>query len=85
LIETCVILHNYLRTLFPGVHHQQLDREDRQHNIIPGEWRRGRNMTDIERVVAPNAGSRKAKKQRLLLKHYLNSDAGLVPWQMKMI
>ena len=29
LVETCVILHNYLRTLFPGVHHQQLDREDR--------------------------------------------------------
>ena len=39
------------------------------HRWIDGEWR-GRNMTDLNQVVAPNVGSRKAKRQKLL-KHPL--------------
>jgi len=85
LVTVCIILHNFLRVKYPRQQNRQLDSEDVDHNIIPGEWRRGRNMTDIDRVVAPNSGSKKAKKQRLLLKHYLNSPAGTVPWQNKMI
>ena len=59
--------------------------DNANHNLIHGEWRRGRNMTDMDKVVAPNSGSRKAKKQRLLLKHYLSSPAGSVPWQKNMV
>jgi len=85
LVTTCVILHNFLRITFPALQNRIVDTEDAGHNIIPGAWRRGLNMTDIDNVVAPNTGSLKAKKMRLYLKHYLNSPAGAVEWQNKMV
>jgi hypothetical protein len=85
LVTTCIILHNFLSIKYPSVQNRQLDSEDASHNIIPGEWRRGRNMTDIENVVAPNTGSLKAKIMWLYLKHYLNSAAGSVAWQNNMV
>ena len=85
LVTVCIILHNYIRVNFPHLQNHVADAEDANHNIIPGEWRRGRNMTDMDRVVAPNSGSKRAKKQRLLLKHYLSSPAGSVPWQNNIV
>jgi hypothetical protein len=85
LVTSCIILHNFLRIKYPSAQNRQLDSEDASHNIIPGEWRRGRNMSDIENVVAPNTGSLKAKKMRLYLKHYVNSAAGSVAWQNSMV
>jgi hypothetical protein len=85
LVTTCVILHNFLRIKFPGMQNRIIDTEDVGHNIIPGAWRRGINMSDIDTVVAPNTGSLKAKKMRLYLKHYVNSPAGSVTWQNSMV
>ena len=82
IVEACVILHNFIRDRYPALHNQVMDREDDEHRWIDGEWRRGRNMTDLNRVVAPNLGTRKAKRQRLLLKHYVHSSVGSVPWQI---
>ena len=39
LVETGVILHNLLRIRFPAIAYAEVDREDEDHNIIPGAWR----------------------------------------------
>ena len=83
IVETCCLLHNLMRTRYPGVQNPLLDREDDDHNIIPGEWRKDRrHMLDMQRVKGPSQATRQAKRQRLLLKHWCNAEnAGAVPWQ----
>ena len=85
IVQTCIILHNLMRTRYPGLQNAAVDREDDQHNVIPGAWRTGRNMQDLHTVRGPNRASTVAKRQRLLLKHYVNSPAGSVAWQDRMI
>jgi len=86
IVKTCCLLHNLMRTRYPGVQNPLLDREDQDHNVIPGEWRRDRRiLADLKKIRAPNAASRQAKKQRVLLKHYLNSPVGSVPWQNRAV
>ncbi|XP_068726261.1 uncharacterized protein [Montipora capricornis] len=86
IVETCCLLHNLMRTRYPGVQNVLLDREDEDHNVIPGEWRKERRiMADLAAIRAPNTASRNAKRQRLLLKHYVNSSAGSVPWQLSKV
>ena len=75
-----------MRIRYPALQPGAVDVEDHQNRlVIPGEWRRGRNMQDVVNVEAPNRDTKRAKKQRLYLKHYLNSPAGSVPWQDRMI
>ena len=85
VIEACVCLHNLMRLRYPRLQNQILDREDANHNIVEGDWRRGANLQDIERVGRGNRESVAGKKQRELLKLYFNSPAGSVPWQEEMI
>ena len=86
LITTaCIVLHNLMRLRYPQMQDQLVDREDVDGNVIPGEWRRGRNMRDCEVVQGHNRDNREGKKLRNLLKHWVNSPAGAVPWQDKMI
>ena len=35
----CCALHNMLRTRFPTLRVGLVDREDNDHNVMPGEWR----------------------------------------------
>ena len=58
-----------------------LDHEYRNQNMIPGKWRRRRQMRDCQVVQGPNRDNREGKKLRNLLKHWVNSLAGSVPWQ----
>ena len=84
IVQACLILHNLMRTYYPGIQNSLVDREDEDHNIIPGDWRRERRtMTDMERIKAASQATRVAKRQRLLLKHYVNSSVGSVPWQRR--
>jgi hypothetical protein len=63
-----------------------VDREDVEDaRIVPGEWRLGRNMLDVVNVQGANRATEQGKKQRQYLKHYLNSAAGFVPWQVRMV
>ena len=62
-----------------------LDKEDENHAVVPGAWRQDRNMQDLHNVMGGNRAMRAAKLQQLYLKHYINSRAGSVPWQNKMI
>ena len=86
IVQTCMCLHNLMRTRYPRMQNQLVDQEDPNHNIIPGAWRRGRQMRDC--VVPPgpahNRATNEGKAKRNLLKHWVNS-VGAVPWQDRMI
>lgn len=81
LVRTCVMLHNFLRTRNPGGDADVEDHEDEHHNLIPGAWRNDVNLLDMNQRQGGNRDTREAKRQRLYLKHYINSPRGSVPWQ----
>ena len=85
VVQCCVILHNMMRTRYPGEQQGLLDREDADHNLIRGEWRRNANMHEVDNVVASNQDTKNGKKLRELLRLYFNSPAGSVPWQERMV
>ena len=86
IVVACMVLHNMMRIRYPGLQNQQLDRAENQNRqFVPGEWRQGLHLTDIQRVTGPNTASKDGKKQRNLIKHWVNSPAGEVPWQDRMI
>ena len=85
----CLALHNYLR-LTDNAHYSPagfVDSEDKDGNILPGEWRllKGNDGNNSGLVDLPNVrGSRSradALETRDTLKKYLNSEEGSVPWQ----
>ena len=82
--STCCVLHNIIRDRYPLMQAPMLDREDQDHNLIPGAWRTGYEMHDINRNLGGNTSKNRAKGQRDLLKLYY-SDIGSVPWQDRMI
>ena len=62
-----------------------MDDEDEHHRLVPGQWRQGVNLQDMEGVTAGNRDTQMAKKQRLYLKHCYNSPVGATAWQNDMI
>lgn len=74
-----------MRMRYPALQNAVLDQEDENHEVIPGFWRNGANLDDMEQIRGGNYSTTVAKKQRLYLKHYYNSPAGAVPWQNNMI
>ena len=86
IIKTCLLLHNLMRTRYPGLQNQDLDRpENNEDAFTAGEWRLHANLVDNDQVAGPNAATREAKIQRNTLKHWCNSPAGAVEWQDRMI
>uniref|UniRef100_UPI00358E5FC2 uncharacterized protein isoform X3 n=1 Tax=Myxine glutinosa TaxID=7769 RepID=UPI00358E5FC2 len=86
IVKACLILHNLMRTRYPGLQNQQLDRaENENRDLVPGAWREGHHLEDTQTATGPNTASKDGKKQRNLLKHWVNSPAGAVPWQDRMI
>jgi hypothetical protein len=86
IVVACMVLHNMMRIRYPGLQNQQLDRAENQNRqLVLGAWRQGLNLTDIQRVTGPNTASKDGKKQRNLIKHWVNSPAGEVPWQDRVI
>ena len=80
------MLHNFMRIRYPGLQNQQLDIDDNANrNFIPEAWRDGRNMEDTQRVTGFNTASKEGKRKRNLMKHWVNSTAGSVPCQDRMI
>ena len=84
ITSACCVLHNIIRDRYPVMQAPMLDREDQQYNLIPGAWRDGYDMQDINRNIGGNTSKKRAKGQRDLLKLYYN-DIGAVPWQERMI
>ena len=85
IVTACCLLHNLMRTRYPRMQNQLVDQEDRNHDVVLGEWRRGRQMDDCHVVQGHNIDNREGKKLRNLIKHWVNSDAGSVAWQNNMI
>ncbi|XP_029288750.1 protein ALP1-like [Cottoperca gobio] len=87
IVTTCVILHNMMRMRHPRLQNQQLDRaENTNHYYVPGAWRLGQNLEDTQTVSGPpNTASMDGKTQMELIKHWVNSPGGAVPWQYRMI
>jgi hypothetical protein len=86
IVMATVCLHNLMRERYPAMQNALLDKEDVDHNVVPGEWRLDHPMHDMEEVLpAGNRMTRTAKQQRLLLKHYYNNPIGAVDWQNQMI
>lgn len=85
IVLACVCLHNIMRVRYPGDQNPLLDQEDDDHQVIPGAWRDGVNMDDLQIPRGGYVDTFNAKQQRLYLKHYLNSPVGSVSWQNKMV
>ena len=86
IVKTCIILHNLMRVRYPALQDQQLDCElPINRNLISGAWRQGPNLQDTQNVTASNIDSKRGKMQRNLIKHWINSPAGSVAWQDRMI
>ena len=75
-----------MRIRYPGLQNQQLDRaENMNRDFIPGAWRQVRNLLDTNTVAGHNTSTKKGKKQRNLLEHWANSEAGAVARLDRMI
>ena len=82
IVLACCMLHNIMRLRHPGIYQGLADEEDDNHRVIPGQWRQGACLQDIEDVAGGNRDTQVAKRQRLYLKHYYNAP---VVWQRDMI
>ena len=89
----CLALHNYLRLTENAYYSPSgfIDSEDKDGNIIPGEWRQQRPNEEQcggLRELRPVRGSRARNDAVLMrdqLKDYLNSEEGSVPWQLQYV
>ena len=85
IVEACVCLHNLTRLRYPALQNAAMDMEDANHQVIPGAWRAGANMHEVDTMRVPNRDSIAAKRQREYLKLYFNSPAASVPCQDRTI
>ena len=74
-----------MRLRYPAGQNAIMDREDADHNIIPGEWRNGLDLPDLRVDDGRNTGTKAAQIQRQYLKEYYNNPVGAVSLQNKMI
>ncbi len=84
LAALCV--HNFLREKASDVYLPSAfaDTEDENHNVVPGAWRKDRELSSVPVSNARNATTA-AKKNRDSLKAYFLSPAGSVSWQENML
>jgi hypothetical protein len=84
IVLACICLHNMMRTRHPGEQPAMVDHYDANHNLVPGEWREGRQLDGLQHTRG-NRASIVAKAQRDMLRDYYASPHGAVPWQERML
>ena len=47
LVFACCVLHNIMIIQYPGVHYGIVD-DDEHLRLVPGQWRQGVNLQDME-------------------------------------
>ena len=85
IVKACILLHNVMRSRYPVLQNRLVDNQGQDGRMQPGAWRAGQNLEDTVDVRAPNRASKDGKKLRNLIKHWVNSPAGAVAWQDRMI
>lgn len=85
IVLACICLNDIIRNIYPGVQNSIMDQEGDDHQVIPGTWRDGLNLDDIQMSRGGNLDTFDAKQQQPYLKHYVNSPLGSVLWQDRMI
>ncbi|WAR05897.1 HARB1-like protein [Mya arenaria] len=85
IILACVTLHNLISIRYPAIARLAVDQEDEHNQLVPGEWRQGRQLADGDRTHGRNVVTSAGVSQRNYIKHYFNSRAGSVEWQQNMI
>lgn len=85
IVLACCVLHNVLlgeKTYCPP---NFADHYDERGNLIEGEWRTNRNndLVPLQRTTGRIAD--RPKEIREILKTFVNSEAGSVPWQNESI
>ena len=80
------ILKNDFNLRYPGLQQVQAEHpEKEEYDIVPGSWRELHDLGDTQAATGHNTASKEGKKQRNLIKHWVNSTAGAVQWQDRMI
>ena len=84
ITKACLTLHNLFRDRY-GVNNLSVDEEDEDKEVIPGQWRTDAVMHEVEdQLRAPRANAA-GQALRITLQYYFNSDAGSVPWQLRIL
>ena len=90
IILGCCTLHNMFceRNEAGYISHGNVDQEDHHSgNVIPGAWRNEKarqTYTNLRRMRGTRHSNRASTKRNYLM-HYFCSEAGMVPWQDRMI
>jgi DDE superfamily endonuclease len=87
IVKACVVLHNLMRTRYPVMQNGLVDIERPDGALVPGAWRRGKNLDDTrpENLPGTNRDYKLAKAQRNLIMEWCSSPAGSVAWQDNML
>ena len=84
ITKACLTLHNLFRDRY-GVNNIGVDEEDENNEVIPGQWRTDAVMHEVDaQLRAPHANAA-GQALRTTFQHYFNSDAGSVPWQLRIL
>ena len=87
VVRGAVVMHNIMRDRYPAQQNADLLlMQQQQQQGAPGEWRTEEVLPDAE--AAGGRLPRESKmghQHRTYLKHYYNSNVGMVPWQEQSI
>ena len=84
IVKATLTLHNVMRRRYPQEQVGEVDREDANGNLVPGQWREGRVLTSNRGLVGTRP-QRQAKQQHNYLMDYYNSPTGALPWQDRIV
>ena len=84
ITKACLTLHNLFRERY-GVNNVSVDDEDENNEVIPGQWRTDAVMHEVEAQARAPRANAVGQALRTTFQHYFNSDAGRVPWQLRVL
>ena len=61
------------------------DEEDENNEVILGQWRTDTVMHEVDDQLRVPRANAAGQALRTTFQHYFNSDAGSVPWQLRVI
>ena len=70
-----------MRDHYPNLQNADMDIEKEDGEIIPGAWRDGAMLAELEDIARTPRENREGKELHIQLKYYNNSPVGSVPWQ----